>query len=394
MLDVAEARRLILSHARPLPDEPTPLHAALGRALAEAVRSDLDMPPFDKALMDGYAVRAGDPPVRDVIEEVGAGQVPTRPVGPGQATRIMTGAPLPHGADAVVPVERTTALSPGRVQIDRAEAGQFILRRAAEYAAGRQVLAAGTLLRPQEVGVLASVGRDRVRTVPPARVAVLATGDELVEPPERPGPGQLRNSNSPMLHAQALRAGAVPRYLGIGRDSLASLGPLVEEGLRSADVLVLSGGVSAGNRDLVPAALSAAGVTAHFHHVAMKPGKPLLFGTHGARLVFGLPGNPVSSFVCFELVIRPALRLLAGLTADPAPAHAALTADFTHRSDRPTFHPARTDEGPSGRTVTLTPWIGSASLSCLLAANALVPLPAGEARLRQGERVPILLLED
>src|SRR5262245_12016107 len=201
MLDVAEARRIILSLTAPLPPQLTPVTDALGRVLAEAVVSDLDMPPFDKALMDGYAVRSAESGERVVIEEVGAGRTPTKSVGPGQATRIMTGAPLPDGADAVVPHEKTT-LNGDRVTLNltpRPE--QFILRRASEYAVGKEVLSAGTLIRPQEIGVLASVGRTEVRATPAPRVAVIATGDELVEPPALPGPGQLRNSNAPMLHA-------------------------------------------------------------------------------------------------------------------------------------------------------------------------------------------------
>ncbi|MGL4553528.1 MAG: molybdopterin molybdotransferase MoeA [Gemmataceae bacterium] len=388
MLDVTEARRIILSFAQTLPAAATAAASALGRVLAEAVASDLDMPPFDKALMDGYAVRSADAGERVVIEEVGAGRTPTKPVGVGQATRIMTGAPLPDGADAVVPHEKTT-LAGERVTLHvtpRAE--QNILRRASEYAVGKVVLSPGTVLRPQEIGVLASVGRAEVRAVPPPRVAVIATGDELVEPPALPGPGQLRNSNAPMLVAQALGAGAAPENLGIARDGLDSLVPLIESGLRH-DVVLLSGGVSAGKRDLVPEALAAMGVTAHFHKVSMKPGKPLLFGTRGATLVFGLPGNPVSSFVCFELFVRPALRRLAGHAELDLPRlDAALAADFAHDSDRPTFHPARLD----GTAVRPTPWLGSADLSCLLAANALMELPAGARRYARGDAVSTLIL--
>jgi molybdopterin molybdotransferase len=389
MLDVAEARRIILSFAATLPPEPTPVAAALGRVLAEAVVSDLDMPPFDKALMDGYALRSADQGERLVIEEVGAGRMPTKAVGPGQATRIMTGAPIPDGADAVVPHEKTTQDGDRVTPTVPPKPGQSILHRASEYATGKQVLAAGAVIRPQEIGVLASVGRTEVRAVRPPRVAVIATGDELVEPPARPGPGQLRNSNAPMLVAQALRSGAVPANLGIGRDTLDSLVPLIEEGLR-ADVVVLSGGVSAGKRDLVPEALASLGVTARFHKVSMKPGKPLLFGTRDRTLVFGLPGNPVASFVCFELFIRPALRRLAGFAEPDLPRlDATLAEDFAHDSDRPTYHPARLD----GVTVRPTPWLGSADLGCLLAANALLVLPAGSVRFAKGEPVPTRRLE-
>src|SRR5262249_3251912 len=228
------------------------------------------------------------------IEEVTAGRVPQHAVGPGQATRIMTGAPIPAGADTVVAVERTRALDGNRVQIDIApRAGQNVLRRAQEMARGQALLATGPLLRPQAIGLLAAVGRTEAHVYPQPTVAVLPTGDELVEANETPGPGQIRNGNGPMLLAQAARAGGVPKYLGIARDRLQHLRALIGEGL-NASVLVLSGGVSAGKLDLVPGVLQELGVQPHFHKVAMKPGKPIFFGTRDRTLVFGLPGNPGS----------------------------------------------------------------------------------------------------
>jgi molybdopterin molybdotransferase len=314
----------------------------------------------------------------------------------------MTGAPLPAGADAVVMVERTRLLDERRVQVeDRVPApGQNILRRGTEMRRGETVLPAGAVLRPQEVGVLASVGRAAVSAVPPPRVAVLPTGDELVEPEQAPGPGQIRNSNGPMLLAQVGRAGGVPLYNGIARDRLDSLQPLVAWGL-AADVLILSGGVSAGRLDLVPGALRDTGVTPHFHKVEMKPGKPVFFGTRerpGAAgppvLVFGLPGNPVSSLVCFELFVRPALRRLAG-HAEPGPhfLRAALADDFAYRTERPTYHPAHLEMTDAGRRVRPVKWFGSADLLGLTRANALVLLPAGDHQHRAGQVFEVLELD-
>jgi molybdopterin molybdotransferase len=350
LLSVAEAQGAVLREARPLAAEELGLSpAVLGLVLAADVAADLDVPPYDKSMMDGYAVRCADLPegrgVLRVLEEITAGRTPRHPVGAGESSRIMTGAPIPAGADAVVVVERTQLLDGGRVQVeDRPpQVGQNILRRGQEMRAGEVVLPAGTLLRPQEIGLLATMGRARVGVVPPPRVAVLSTGDELVEASETPGPGQIRNSNGPMLLALAVRAGAVARSLGIARDRLDSLRPRIEEGLRD-DVLILSGGVSAGVLDLVPGVLADAGVVAHFHKVAMKPGKPVLFGSRDASgrrtLVFGLPGNPVSALACFALFVRPALRRLAGhAEAGPRTVPAALAEDFPYRTDRPTFHP-------------------------------------------------------
>jgi molybdopterin molybdotransferase len=401
MLSVEEALRLILEHARPLPAEAVPLSpAALGRVLAEDVASDLDLPPFDKALMDGYALRSSDlggwKPILSVVEEITAGRTPTRAIGPGQASRIMTGAPIPEGADAVVPVERTQLVQE-RVQVDAwVAAGENILPRGREMRRGEVVLRAGCVLRPQEMGVLASVGRAMVRVVPSPRVAVLATGDELVEPKLVPGPGQIRNSNAPMLLAQAARAGAVPRDLGIGRDNVDSLRALIQEGLDTADVLVLSGGVSAGKLDLVPGVLQEVGVTPHLHKVRLKPGKPLFFGTReqgSKRLVFGLPGNPVSSLVCFELFIRPALLGLAGQEELQVIVEAELAEDFPYRTDRPTYHPARLESTDEDYLVRPVPWFGSADLRAFLKANALLVLPEGDHQHRAGQTFEVLPLD-
>jgi molybdopterin molybdotransferase len=396
---------LVLQHAAPLPPETAPLtSAALGLVLAEDVASDLDMPPYDKALMDGYAVRTADLPegrgALAVVEEITAGQTPTHALGPGQASRIMTGAPVPAGADAVVVVERTRLRPDGRVEVeDRPpQPGQNILPRGREMRHGETVLAAGAVLRPQEFGLLAAVGRTAVRVIPAPRVAVLSTGDEVVEPALTPGPGQIRNNNGPMLLAQASRAGALPRYIGIARDRVESLRPLVAEGL-AEPALILSGGVSAGKLDLVPDVLREAGVVAHLHKVEMKPGKPFFFGTldrpgRQRTLVFGLPGNPVSSLVCFELFVRPALRRLRGLP-DPGPHFltAALAEDFAYRSDRPTYHPAALERTGGGFCVRPVPWFGSADLRALTRANALVVFPAGDHRHRAGQPFPVLNLE-
>jgi molybdopterin molybdotransferase len=390
MVEVAAALETVLARAAALPTEMVLLYAAHGRVLAEPVASDIDSPPYTKALMDGYAVRSADaraPATLKVIEEVAAGRVPTRVVGSGEATRIMTGAPVPDGADAVVPHEQTRA-DGNAVHVSRAVApGEFILPRGREMRAGEVVVPAGTRLTPQAVGLLAAVGRANVRVHRIPRVAVLATGDELVEAVERPGPGQIRNSNGPMLVALASRAGAAVDYLGIAPDNRDGLRRLVARGLDAADVVVLAGGVSAGKFDLVPEVLHELGVVAHFHKVRLKPGKPLLFGSRDSRLVFGLPGNPVSSFVGFELFVRPGLRKMVG-DAIPGPVFVPLplAAPFAANNDRPTYGPARL-ETATGLRVRPSDWFGSADLRGLLAADALVSLPAGAVDLKAGEAI-------
>jgi molybdopterin molybdotransferase len=435
MLSVSQAQTIVLQHARPGLPQVVPLtSAALGLVLAEDIAADLDSPPHDKAMMDGFAVRTADLPqgkgVLTVVEEVTAGRTPQQAVGASQATRIMTGAPLPAGADAVVQLERTQMLDGQRVQIDdpALSPGKNILPQGKEMRRGETVLPAGTPITAQVVGLLAGVGRTAVRVFGEPVVAVISTGDEVVEASQMPGPGQIRNSNGPMLTAQVSRSGGLPRYLGIARDRLDSLRPLIAEGLR-ASILVLSGGVSAGKLDLVPGVLAELGVTAHFHKVEMKPGKPVFFGTRaqppvdpvsapageeagrrsleevmaslprrsaaGLCLVFGLPGNPVSSLVCFELFVRPAIRRMLGhAEAGTALASLPLADDFPYSTDRPTYHPAKLEAAAEGWRVRPLPWFGSADLRALAGADALVVFPTGKHHHRAGEIFPVLRMSD
>ncbi len=405
MFTVSEALALVLTKTQPLPPRLTELSpAALGLVLAEDVASDLDMPPFDKALMDGYALRAEDlrsgQGTLTIVEEIVAGRLPLHPLKPRQASRIMTGAAMPTGADAVVMIERTQVVDEDKVRIDdvKAETGQNILRQGREMKQGEVVLKAGAVLRAQEMGLLAAVGRTAAQAVPAPQVAVMATGDELVPANAVPAPGQIRNSNGPMLLAQVQRAGGKPYDLGIGHDCRDELVRLIIKGLE-ANVLVLSGGVSAGKLDLVPGVLQELGVEAHFHKVSMKPGKPIFFGTKNQKerpptLVFGLPGNPVSSLVCFELFVRTALRKLGG-HAEPQPrfVQATLTQSFRYKSDRPTYHPAWLEPGADGWRVHASKWFGSADLRGLHAANALVLFPPGEQQYAAGQSLSALPLD-
>jgi molybdopterin molybdotransferase len=396
MLEVPAALEIVLGHTERIAPVTVPLTpAALRRVAATDVASDIDSPPYAKSIMDGYAVRSDDAATSLlVVEEVAAGRMPTRPVGPGQAARVMTGAPLPEGADAVIPHEETQS-SGDTVQVRRpVAAGKYVLPRGREMRAGEVVVPAGTVLTPAAFGLLAAVGRTEVSVYPAVRLAIISTGDELVEPASRPGPGQIRNSNGPMLVALTARAGAEARYLGIGRDDKAALTNLVRQGLDEANVLVLSGGVSAGKFDFVPDVLRELGVEAHFHKVRMKPGKPMLFGTRGDRLVFGLPGNPVSSFVGFELFVRPALQKMTG-EAIPGPTFVPvpLATDLVAENDRPTFAPATLKCTPDGLRVQHVGWFGSADLRGLLATDALIALPAGVVSYTAGSTVPTLPLD-
>jgi molybdopterin molybdotransferase len=405
MLTVDEALLAVLGRCTPLPARPRPLVAALGCVLAEDVTADLDLPPFDKALVDGYALRSGDldgdggdRPLT-IGEEITAGRTPTRPLGPREAAAIMTGAPLPPGADAVVMIEQTRR-SGDVVVIDDPSVtpGKFVLERGRELRAGDVVVRRGERLNAPRLGVLASVGRTAVEVVPPPRVVVVPTGDELVEPDRVPGPGQIRNSNAVMLQALAVAAGAEAEALAIAPDDPGRLGTALDRGL-AADVLLITGGVSAGNRDLVPETLERLGVGRVFHKIRLKPGKPLWFGTGPGRgdrpgaLVFGLPGNPVSGIVGFLLFVRPALRVLAAQSTGVAETVALpLALPFTHRGDRPTYHPARVATRDGVSALEPLAWAGSADLKTVAQADGFAIFAAGDRTYEQGEIVGFLPL--
>ena len=410
MLTVEEAIRMVEQHARPLAPRCVALGEAAELVLAEDVTSTVNSPPYDKSLMDGYAVVSSDrSQVREVIEEVRAGSVPRRPVTPGTATRLMTGAPLPEGADAVVAFEQTEPIDDRTVRFVQTDPapGQHVLKMGAALTVGQRVLEQGTILRPIEIGILAEIGHIGVQVHPRPRVAVLPTGNELVAANEAPAAGQIRNSNGPMLAAAIARAGGTAVELPVARDEPHELRRLIGAGFE-ADVLLLCGGVSAGKFDLVPAALAELGVEQVFHKVALRPGKPLWFGVKdfGSHrvLVFGLPGNPVSSFVCYELFARPVLAALAGRGFTSAPLiPARLSHDFHYKGGRASCLPAAINwERPGDRPVNrpadtrpaveILPWQGSADLVTLARANALVRLGTEPQRLAAGAVVEAMCL--
>jgi molybdopterin molybdotransferase len=399
MLTIEEALDAVLEQARPVPASRHPLERAMGCVLSEDVAADLDLPPFDKSVVDGYAVRVSDLVLGarlQVGEVITAGVVPSRPLGPREAAVIMTGAPVPTGADAIVMHEQTQAAD-GDVWIKdpRVRPGQNILSRGREMCAGEIVLTAGSILNAARLGVLASVGRTTVEVIQPD-VAVVPTGDELVPPDQTPGPGQIRNSNAVMLQALASEQGAHAQALPIARDEPDSLYRTLKQGL-DADLLIVTGGVSAGQKDLVPAVLADLGVRPIFHKVRVKPGKPVWFGVGPARgeragaLVFGLPGNPVSSLVAFLLFVKPALTVMAGKpAARPKPVEARLLRAFSHRGDRPTYFPSRLVEDAFGRGVEPLASSGSADLRTASEADGFAVFGGGDREYAAGDVVEFL----
>ena len=384
MLTVEDALASIVNHVVAGTGRVTPLAESLHHVLADSLSTPHDSPPFDRSMMDGFAVCSSDfstpgTQTLHILETITAGTVPAESVASQTASRIMTGAILPTGADCVVPIERVNfdEAQPQQVSIadDVVNAEGNVLRQGVLAKTGQPLMKAGTLLEPQHVAVLAEFGVAQVPTVRRPTVAVLATGDELLSINQPLLPGRIRNSNEPMLVSQAQRANATAVPLGVARDNREDLRSHITAGLKH-DFLLLSGGVSAGTLDLVPSELAAAGVEQVFHGIEMKPGKPLWFGQLQSPdhtcWVFGLPGNPVSSMVCFELFVRTALRRYAGRPGPtPQGTPARLTKTISVKGPRPVYFPCKLNLTEEGLQATPVAWGGSADLRSTADANGM-----------------------
>ena len=393
MISPDEARRVILAACRALPPRSLPLVDALGCVTAGTVVAGHDVPSFPNSAMDGFAVRAEDTPgTLEVVGTSAAGVPAGVTVGPGQAVRIMTGALVPAGADAIVMVERTSAATGVGVRIEiAAQPGDHIRHPGEDLRAGQVLFEPGTELAPGHLGVLASVGATEVDVIPPARVGVLSTGDELAAGDLEPG--QIRDSNRPMLLALVARAGCVPVDLGTAPDDEAAITAAVQEGVARCDALVTSGGISVGDFDYVKVVLDRLG-DMHWWQVAVRPAKPLAFGTVKGTPVFGLPGNPVSSLVSFELFARPALRQITGHADLFRPEVAAVADEPLRRRPDGKLHLARVvaTAGDDGRVhVRSSGGQGSHLLRAMALANALALLPDGNG-VEVGGTVKVMLL--
>jgi molybdopterin molybdotransferase len=393
-LTFTEAREMVLTTVRAARAAPAveevALEATLGRVLAEDVAADRDTPALARSVRDGYAVRSVDLPGKLLVTgEVRAGQRYAGSVGPGEAVEIMTGAPIPPGADAVVMVEHTRRVE-SRVEIDRAaEPGQFINPQGCEAAAHETVLHAGKRLDYTDVAMLAAFGWSRVKVFGRPAVAIVATGDEIVEVGQAPAEFQIRNSNAYSLAAQVTRAGGIPHILPVARDTAEHTREIVGRGL-TFDLLLLSGGVSAGKYDVVEEVLAGFGAEFFFDRVLIQPGQPLVFGRAGGTFLFGLPGNPSSTMVTFEIFARAALELLAG--QEEISLHmplARLTRDFWHRAGLTRFLPAHLSA--DGGEVTPVEWHGSGDIPALTRANAYLVADPARAEYPRGELIRVLL---
>ncbi len=405
---VEEARRVLFARCARLEPENVRLLDALGRVLAADAVSDVDVAPFDNSAMDGYAVRAqdvagaerGTPVELDVLEHIAAGAWPEAEVGPGQASRIMTGAPMPGGADAVVMVEYTNGVggdggAGGRVAVERPlTGGENVRRRGEEVSAGDVVLSAGDVVGPAAIGLLASTGHDTVDVFRRPEVAVVSTGDELVEVREKPGPGKIRNSNSYSIAAQVSLAGGVPLRFPIVPDDIEATRQALSRAADEADFIVASGGVSVGDFDFVKPVLEELGEM-EYCRVAMRPGNPQTMGSIRGVPFFGLPGNPTSTYVGFEIFVRPALRLMQGFSSLDRPVVRVILAhDVKKRPDRRYYFRARLERDDDGRLVaSLSGRQSSALLTAAHRGNCLLVLPEGEERFEAGSEVDAMRLD-
>lgn len=395
MVSIEEALRIILEHTAPLHDEEVPLLQAVGRIIAEEIRAPWDLPPADCSAMDGFAFRHAAVPSGGSMRVAGfvpAGGVLSVPVAPGEAVRIMTGAPLPAGCDTVVPFEEVKEEA-GRVLLVRSiKAGSHVRLHGENVRADDLVIAFGTILHPAEIGVIASLGRARVRVYRRPEVAVLATGDELVEAGTVPGSAMIVNSNSYSLAAQVMEAGGNPVMLGIARDDLAATQAKLCRGL-AADCIMTSGGVSVGDRDFVKEAIAALGGEVKFWKIDIKPGKPVAFAVVQGKPVFALPGNPVSAMVAFEQFVRPAILKMSGRRGILRPVvRGIMTAALKNTGDRPHVINCRVSCHDGRYLVASTGEQHSANLITMLAASGHVRLAPGES-VQPGDEVEVMLFD-
>jgi len=407
MIKVEDALKTILKSVKTLEAERVKLTDALERVLAEDIRSDSDIPGWDNSAMDGYAVRFLDlrgasrsrPKILQVIKDLKAGDTTKKAVKSNQAIRIMTGAPMPKGADSVVMVEYTRKEEGGRVKIFKGVTqGENIRRAGEDIKRGERVLQKGALLKSADIGILASLGKAQVSVIRRPKVAVLATGDEIIDVGEKVTAGKLRSSNTYTLYSQVLKCGGVPKNLGIAKDLPLQLERKIRQGL-DCDLILTSGGVSVGDYDLVKGILAKMGISIRFWKVAMRPGKPLVFGAIPAkngenRPVFGLPGNPVSSMTSFEIFVRPTILKMLGLNQDQEKeVSARLEEDLKKKKGLRYFLRAWTCNRDGIYFSRTTGPQGSGILKSMSLANSLIILPEKEEVVKKGRRVKVKFLD-
>jgi molybdopterin molybdotransferase len=386
MLSMEDAWKILSGWPLQTKEEEIELSGCSGRVLSQDVVSSVDMPPFDRSAMDGYAISSTDNSEKlRIIETLAAGDLPEMPLHPGECSRIMTGAMLPTGADRVVKREVTTE-EEGFMRLTGEDPNDNIRRRGEDLCKGSAILRKGSLIRPQEAALLASAGLNRVYVCKKPVVGIITTGSELMEPGKSLRPGQIYNSNAVSIASQIQGMGAESRLFGTVPDEEEAIRSAIESLLPSCDLIILSGGVSAGDYDFVPGVLRSLGVILHFEKVAVQPGMPTVFGTRGEKCFFGLPGNPVSTFVIFEIFIKPFLFRMMGHEWTPLVFRAVMEEPYRRKNaERAAFIPVLYRDG----AVSLLSYHGSAHLLALSCANALMEVPQGILEIPAGRFVDV-----
>jgi molybdopterin molybdotransferase len=388
MIEFGEAFETVINSAFFTGTEEVSFSGSTCRVLAGDITSDIDLPPFNKSAVDGFACRKSDLGTDlEILETIAAGRMPSKTVNRGQCSRIMTGAAVPEGCDVVFMVEDSSILPSGKVRFTGSFSRDNISVRGEDVKIGDIVLKQGRLIRPQDISVMASVGCTSLTVSRMPKVAVISTGDELVEPFEKPGSSQIRNSNSYQLLEQTARAGAIGTYYGIARDDEDETFAVIKSALSGSDIVIITGGVSMGDFDFVPSVLERAGVNIKFSRINVQPGKPTTFGIHSDALVFGLPGNPVSAFIQFEMLVRPLIYRMMNCPWKPFTVPLPMKDAFTRRSAcRQSLIPVMiTDDG----FVSPVEYHGSAHISALLEADGIITVPTGKLRVEKGETVNV-----
>lgn len=387
MIKQEEALEIIEQSVFKLGTELIPFENSLGRVLAEKVYSDMDMPPFNKSAVDGYACRKQDlGNDLDLLEVIPAGVAPTKQIGANQCSQIMTGAAVPEGADTIIMVEHTETVG-DKIRFVQSKTNSNICLIGEDLKEADLVLEDGTLIKAQQIPVLASVGKTFIQVYRQPKVAVISTGDELVEPHIIPQTSQIRNSNAVQIMAQLQQLGITGRYIGIAKDSPESTRKIIEEALDSSDIVLLSGGVSMGEFDFVPAILEEKGIEILFKNLAVQPGRPTVFGKKEKQFFFGLPGNPVSSFVQFELLVKPLIYNLMGLDFKPLPLKMPMGVEYNRKkAKRKSYIPVYFNENGEVMPVEYN---GSAHIHSYVKADGMIYINIGETTLKKGQLIDV-----
>jgi molybdopterin molybdotransferase len=388
MITFEKAYEIVMNSAFGTGIETVPFTQSYRRVLAGNVVSDIDMPPFTKSSMDGFACRKQDLENElEVLETIPAGKTPGKTIGKDMCSRIMTGAPVPEGADCVIMVEETETLLDGKIRFTGTFKKENISFRGEDIKKGDTVLNPGIMISPQDIAVMAAAGHNTVTVGKMPLIGVISSGSELVEPVQVPGISQIRNSNSYQLMAQVERACAIGRYYGIAIDEESVTYEIISKAISENDIVLITGGVSMGDFDFVPSVLEKAGVNILFTRIAIQPGKPTTFGVHKKAIVFGLPGNPVSSFLQFEMLVRPLISKMMGYNWKPMEIHLPLKERFSRKyADRMALIPVVITED---RQVLPVEFHGSAHISAMSVSSGIVSLPVGIKSIEKGEIVSV-----